>query len=107
MDAIGLLLSATMVVTVFVAFELVVRVVGDAVDDVRYSVAPAVLGGLRAWGDGDRETRSRPGALPEADDALPSSGGPAPHPPATRTRDGGHVVPVTAVTRHRSHCIAD
>lgn len=106
MDAIGLLLSATLVVAVVLTFELVVRAVGDAVDDVRYSVAPAVLGGLRAWGDDDRETR-RAGGPPHADHALPPSGGPPPpEPSASPGRDGGLVIPVTAVTRRRTHCVA-
>jgi hypothetical protein len=105
MDAIGLLLSATLVVTVFVAFELVVRFVCDAIDDVRYSVAPTVLGGLRAWGD-ERNEASVPDRKTTGGDDQPPPPDPRPDVTARRMADGGLVVPVTRVTPDRSGCAA-
>ncbi len=100
MDAIGLLLSATLVVAVFVAFDLAVRLVCDAIDDVRYSVAPMVLGGLHAWGDERNGPPGPVGGATGGDDQPPP---PDPGPDVTdpRVTDGGLVVPVTRAMRAR------
>jgi hypothetical protein len=100
MDLVGLVLAASLVAGVFVLFDVAVRIICDAIDDVRYSVTPTVIGGLRAWGDG-REESSAPGA----DDRA------APHDPsrdvtAPRRGDDGVVVPVARVLRGRSRCEA-
>ena len=102
MDAIGLMVSATLVVAVFVVFELAVRIVCDEIGDLRYSVAPTMLGGLRAWGDGSHEGAVPTGGATGADDP-PTPPDPGPDVTAPPVSDGGLVVPVTRVTRGRSH----
>ena len=105
MDAIGLMVSAALVLAVFVAFEHVVRSVCDAIDDVRYSVAPTVLGGFRAWGDGRNEA-SVPDRTTTGDDDQPPPPDSRPDVTGPRVADGGLVVPVTRVRPGRSRCVA-
>jgi hypothetical protein len=103
MDAIGFAWAAALVLGVFVVFERLVNALGDVVDAARWSVAPTVLGGLRAWGERASQ------AVPEAggSDVDEADTAPPPGPGGTRNAEGAGrsddrlVVPVTRVEPRR------
>ena len=99
MDALGLILSAALCTAVFVIFDLFIRLLGDAVGEIRYSVAPALLGGLHAWSEG-QEPGSNPSNEPSSGTAPPPD-----EPRITVGRpDPGLVVPVGPVSRRTARC---
>ena len=89
----------------FVLFYVLVRLLGDAVGEVCYTVAPTLLGGLRAWRERPAGSTPSAEAEPPGDAAPPGIDSAGPRPESGR-RDPGLVVPMTPVTRHRTPCAA-
>jgi hypothetical protein len=102
MDAIGGVIAASLVIGVFVLFDAAVRIVCGAVGELRYSVAPTMVGGLRAWVEERRAVEPAAGVRPTG----PGGGEPPPGDGEAgagwRARDGALVIPVTPVRRMRA-----
>jgi hypothetical protein len=67
MDAHGCLISAALLLGVFVAFGIVGRIIDGAIAEIRYTIAPGVVSGMRAW-ETSRDVPADPPAPPPPND---------------------------------------
>lgn len=99
-DTIGFALSTAVLATVFTIFGIIGRIVDGVAAEIRYSVAPAMISGVRAWGRDRTGTADRPVSGGTPPDEPPARGRPA---PATVGREAGYVVPVARLPRRGWH----
>jgi len=106
LDGIGFALATGFLATVFTIFGIIGRIVDGVASEVRLSVAPAMVAGVRAWGDeltASRERRAsseetgagRPGGRADGDQTGDGS--------SADRRDSGVVVPVQVVPQRGWH----
>lgn len=72
MDAIGFVFATAFLATAFTIFGIIGRIVDGVADGLRYTVAPALIGGFAAWGDRRAATSAKvvsPAGVPPDDDA--------------------------------------
>jgi hypothetical protein len=103
MDTVGLVLSAALCLAAFALFDLVIRLLGDAVGEIRYTVVPTLVGGMHAWREHDMESGHTPSLGPSDGPGLPPGDAVGRMEPG---RDPGLIVPVAPVTRHGARCAA-
>ncbi len=101
-DTIGFALATAFLASVFTVFGVIDRLVAGIASEIRYSVAPGMGSGVRAWGE-ERAPTHEPS--PRADETPGCTGGSAGTGGETITdrHDQGLVVPVTPVPRRGWH----
>ena len=99
-DTIGFALSTAVLATAFTIFGIIGRIVDGVAAEIRYTVAPAMISGVRAWGRERTGAADRPVSAGAPPDEPPARGRPAP--PAVG-REAGYVVPVTPLPRRGWH----
>lgn len=102
-DTVGFALGTAFLAAVLTIFGIVDRIVCGVATEIRYSIAPGLSAGLRAWGRDGRTVR--PGAVAEPDDAD-RPGGAATDRAILDRHDPGLVVPVAAVPHRGWHLFA-
>jgi len=96
MDAIGFALATAVLATAFTVFGVIDRLLVGLVSEIRYTIAPGIATGLRAWGDGSGDA----GEVGPADADDQASGGSA---SARRSVEPGPPVPTMPVRRAPRH----
>ena len=71
MDAIGFVLATAFLATVFTVFGVIDRLLVGLVSEIRYTIAPGIANGMRAWGNGSADVRR----IAPADDDDQAGGG--------------------------------
>ena len=101
-DTIGFALASAFLATVFTIFGIIDRFVAGIASEIRYSVAPAMVSGIRAWGE-ERRPAHQPS--PRADETPGGTAGTGDMGVETALdrHDQGLVVPVTPVPRRGWH----
>lgn len=104
MDGFGFLFGTAVLATVLAIFGVVGRIVDGVACEIRWTLAPTLVDGVRAWGDELLEAeRSRAARTsPDEADGPGTTGGPEADAPAD-PRDHGFRVPVQAVSRRGRH----
>jgi hypothetical protein len=99
MDAFGFVFASAFLATAFTIFGVIGRILGVVAGEVRYTIAPTMVDGVRAWNSelGEARRARLAGAAPadEGDPGTPD-GGPDVD-TATDRRDPGAVFPVQAL----------
>ncbi|MEW6223285.1 MAG: hypothetical protein AB1627_01520 [Chloroflexota bacterium] len=101
-DTMGFALATAFLASVFTVFGVIDRFVAGIASEIRYSVAPAMVSGVRAWGAERAPTHE---ASPRAEEAPGGAGGAGGEGGETipDRHDPGLVVPVTPVPRRGWH----
>lgn len=104
-DAIGFTLATAFLATVFTVFGIIGRIVDGVVSEIRLTVAPAMVDGVRAWGDElaairGRRASSEDGAPADRAGEAPDGGS------GGGRREPGLVVPVQRVPGRGWHLFA-
>jgi hypothetical protein len=98
-DTIGFALATAFLASAFTVFGVIDRFVAGIASEIRYSVAPAMVSGIRAWGDEPRPAHQRsPGGVEAPGGAAGTGGETIPD-----RHDQGLVVPVTPVPSRGWH----
>ena len=97
-DTIGFALATAFLASVFTVFGVIDRFVAGIASEIRYSVAPAMVSGVRAWGEVRAPTHEPPRGE-ETPGGSAGTGGET----ITDRHDPGLVVPVTPVPRRGWH----
>jgi len=96
-DAIGFALATAFLATAFTVFGIIGRIVDGVISEIRLTVAPTMVAGVRAWGDELPSARRRRAVVDESSDDG------AGHEDTTERdggrRDDGILVPVQRVRR--------
>jgi hypothetical protein len=99
-DTIGFALASAFLASVFTIFGIIDRLVAGAAAEIRYSVAPAMVSGVRAWRtEPPLERPVSPGADEDRDSSIDA--GDDGDVPGHRPPD--LVVPVTTIPRRSWH----
>jgi hypothetical protein len=69
MDAIGFAMATAVLATAFTVFGVIDRLLVGLASEIRYTIAPGIANGMRAWGNGTAAVGAH--ASPGADDQPP------------------------------------
>jgi hypothetical protein len=97
MDAIGFALATVVLATAFTVFGIIDRLLVGLASELRYTIAPGIANGMRAWGRGSAAVRAH--ASPGADDQPPDRSEGMDQPTAEAVAPAP-TVSVRPVTRH-------
>jgi hypothetical protein len=116
-DTIGFTFGTAVLMAAFTIFGILGRILDVVAGEIRYTIAPAMVDGVRAWGretgaGGRRRVASEGAAGGEGSDAADGTGGSPGGVPgdgemaASGGRDPGLVTPVQAVPRRGPRLVA-
>ncbi|OGO54811.1 MAG: hypothetical protein A2V85_16655 [Chloroflexi bacterium RBG_16_72_14] len=94
-DTIGFALATAFLASAFTIFGVIDRFVAGVASEIRYSVAPAMVSGVRAWGEQRRPAHQPSPPAEETPGGTAGTGGET----TPDRHDQGLVVPVTPVPR--------
>ncbi len=105
MDAFGFAFASAFLATAFTIFGVVGRILDGVAGELRYTIAPTIVDGMRAWGDELRDTGRTPasGTAPDDADGRASTGGGSDGDASADRRDPGAVVKMQALPGRSWH----